>query len=55
MTSVPVNNPKKVIFIVPPHLPPGGYKLRLTTQYTSGGVPLKKPRTYLFDYVLEVR
>jgi hypothetical protein len=55
LTSMPMNKPKKIIFIVPPHLPPGDYKLRLTTQFTSGGTSLRKPRTYLFNYVLKVK
>jgi hypothetical protein len=54
MTSVPVNTPKKVSFIVPSHLPPGGYKLRITTQYTTGKNLLKEPRTYLFNQALEM-
>jgi hypothetical protein len=52
--SVLVNNPKRVTFIVPPDLPAGDYKLSLTTQFTTGTIMLKEPRTYLFDYVLAV-
>jgi hypothetical protein len=53
MTAVPVNEPKKVVFIVPSGLPAGDYKLRLATQYTSGGKLLKEPRAYLFNCILK--
>ncbi|MDR1583730.1 MAG: DUF4469 domain-containing protein [Prevotellaceae bacterium] len=51
ITSVLVNAPSKLTFIVPPDLPTGDYKLSITTQF-SHAVMLKEPRTYLFDYVL---
>jgi hypothetical protein len=53
-TSILVNEPSKVSFIVPAYLPAGDYTLRLTTQYSHGTELLKEPRTYQFDYVLVV-
>jgi hypothetical protein len=55
MISVPLNNPKRVTFVVPGSLPVGDYKLSLTTQFSSGNTLLKEPRTYLFDNVLAVQ
>ena len=53
-TSLLVNEPSKVTFIVPPGLPDGDYKLGLTTQYSPSVKTLKEARSYLFDYVLNV-
>jgi hypothetical protein len=39
---------------VPAGLAAGDYKLTVTTQYSSSGTVLKEPRTYTFDYVLNV-
>jgi hypothetical protein len=46
-----VNNPSEVTFIVPP-LPPGAYRLSITTHYYSEHRMHKKPRTGAFDYPL---
>jgi hypothetical protein len=51
LTSVLVNEPSKITFIVPADLPAGDYRLSLITQFASGSV-LKEPRTYVFDYIL---
>jgi hypothetical protein len=51
MTSVLINEPSKITFIVPPGLPAGDYKLSLTTQFAHSS-RLNEPRTYVFDYVL---
>jgi hypothetical protein len=50
-TSILNNEPSKITFIVPADLPAGDYQLSITTQFTSN-IPLKEPRTYVFDYVL---
>jgi hypothetical protein len=52
MTSVLINEPSKITFIVPPDLPAGDYKLSVTTQFLPNTTLLKEPRTYVFDYVL---
>ncbi|WP_243347595.1 DUF4469 domain-containing protein [Parabacteroides sp. FAFU027] len=49
-----LNDPSKIIFIVPQTLPQGDYKLSLTTQFSNSVQTLKEPRTYLFDYLLNV-
>jgi hypothetical protein len=51
-TSIPVNDPSKITFIVPPDLPAGDYRLSITTQFLPNVTLLKEPRTYVFDYVL---
>jgi len=51
-TSLLVNEPSKITFIIPADLPSGDYKLRLTTQYARGAYLLSEPRTCLFEYVL---
>ena len=54
-TSILVNDPSKITFLVPAGLAAGDYKLSLCTQYSpSVKTPLKEARTYLFDYVLNV-
>jgi hypothetical protein len=50
-TSIAVNEPSRITFIVPANLPAGDYKLSLVTQFTSNAL-LKEPRTYVFEYVL---
>ncbi len=52
-TSILVNDPSKITFIVPADLTAGDYKLSVCTQFTGAGL-LKAPRTYTFDYVLNV-
>jgi len=53
-TSILVNTPSKITFIVPVDLPNGDYKLSLTTQHMQGTKFLKDPRTCIFDYILNV-
>jgi hypothetical protein len=50
-TSIPVNEPSRVTFIVPANLPTGDYRLSLVTQFTSNAL-LKEPRTFVFEYIL---
>jgi hypothetical protein len=54
MNAIMVNEPSRVSFVVPSTLPPGDYKLSLTTQYTTAINILKEARTYLFDCILNV-
>jgi hypothetical protein len=51
-TSIAVNDPSKITFIVPPGLPSGDYRLRIVTQFVSATTQLKEPRTYVYNYVL---
>jgi hypothetical protein len=50
-SAIAINEPSKITFVVP-DVPAGDYKLAIATQFTSGAIPLKEPRTYVFDYVL---
>jgi hypothetical protein len=52
MNSILINDPSKISFIVPSDLSAGDYKLMVTTQFSTGGVILNEPRSYLLDYVL---
>jgi hypothetical protein len=52
--SIAVNDPSKVTFIVPATLASGDYKLSVTTQYSTAAQMLKEPRTFTFDYILNV-
>ncbi len=52
-TSILVNKPSNITFIVPAGLTAGDYKLSVCTQFASH-TPLKEPRTYTFDCVLNV-
>ena len=53
-TSLLVNDPSKLTFVIPATLPDGDYKLSITTQFSAQGRDLNKPRSYVFDYVLNV-
>jgi hypothetical protein len=55
-TSIRINNPSKITFVVPDDLPAGDYKLSICTQFLHSGTRplLKEPRTYIFDNVLNV-
>ena len=53
-TSLLVNDPSKITFIVPATLVNGDYKLSIVTQYSNSGTLLKEPRSYTFDYILNV-
>jgi len=53
-TSLLVNDPSKISFIVPINVVPGDYKLSITTQFSASAQLLKEPRTFIFDYVLNV-
>jgi hypothetical protein len=51
-TSIALNNPAKITFLVPPDLPAGDYKLSIVTQYSSTARLLRQPQTYIFNYIL---
>jgi len=53
-TSLLLNDPSKITFIVPSILVNGDFKLSITTQYSSPSHILKEPRTFSFDYILNV-
>jgi hypothetical protein len=53
-TSLLLNDPSKITFIVPATIVAGDYKLSITTQFSTSNTLLKEPRTYIFDYVLNV-
>jgi hypothetical protein len=50
-TSILINDPSKISFIVPSFLSPGDYRLSIVTQF-SGNTTLKEPRTCVFDSIL---
>jgi hypothetical protein len=54
LTSIGVNDPSRISFVVPTDLPPGEYVLTIVTQYSGGGVELKNPRILTLEYHLNV-
>jgi hypothetical protein len=48
-----MNDPSRVIAMIPA-LPKGFYRVRITTRYSGGSVPLKEPRTTTYGKLLEV-
>lgn len=50
MTSVLTNDPSKISFILPHNIEEGEFKIKITTQYSSGNTLLKEPRSYTFEY-----
>ena len=54
-TSLLINDPSKITFVVPATLANGDYKLKLCTQFSVSNQTLKEPRIYIFDYVLNVQ
>lgn len=52
-TSIIVNDPSKISIIIPAGLANGDYKLSICTQY-SNNTMLKEPRTFIFEYILNV-
>jgi hypothetical protein len=54
VNAIAINDPSKITFVVPASLVKGDYKLSISTQYSNSGVGLKEPRTYTFDYILNV-
>jgi hypothetical protein len=51
-SDIVTNNPSELIVVIPA-LPAGAYKLKVSTQFTNS-VPLKEPRTAIFDRPLTV-
>jgi nucleoid DNA-binding protein len=49
-----IQNQNARLMVVVPELTPGNYQLEIQTQYAGKGVPLTKPRTTTFTYVLRV-
>jgi hypothetical protein len=54
MTSILINDPSKISFIVPVDIVHGDYKLKVVTQFSNSSVLLKEPRSYTFEYPLSV-
>jgi hypothetical protein len=54
VTSIGVNDPSRISFVVPADLPPGEYLLIIVTQFSGGGKNLKEPRTLTLEYHLTV-
>ena len=47
-----VNTSRKIIGIIP-KMPDGKYTIEINTQYTIGGINLKKPKTVTAGFTLE--
>lgn len=53
-TSILVNDPSKITFIVPANITAGDYKLRIGTQFSKSGIPLKEIKVIVFDSILNI-
>jgi len=53
-TSIGINDPSRISFVIPADLPIDEYTLTIVTQYSGGGKELKNPRTLTLDYGLTV-
>ena len=51
---VAVNDPSRVVIIVPNDLPVGVYQISVRTHFTSGNRPLKEARVAKLSYLVEV-
>lgn len=47
--DIVLNEPSRLLILVPDSLTAGEYELVITTQFSSGNVTLKQPRTVVFD------
>jgi hypothetical protein len=52
--DVVVNDPSKLILLIPAELPEGSYRLKVVTQFTSGKKLLNSSREKTFDQILTV-
>lgn len=49
ITDIVINEPSRLLILIPATLPDGEYKLSITTQFTGGNSLLKAPRTVVLD------
>ena len=54
LSTIAINEPSKVVFVMPTDLSAGDYKIRITTQFSNSSTLLKTPRSYDCDVVLAV-
>ncbi len=52
VTSILLNDPSKISFVMPADIPAGNYKPKIVTQFITNKNLLKEARTYVFDYPL---
>ena len=53
-SSIAINQPSKLTFVMPAELPTGDYVLRIVTQFSTANQLLKEPRIYHFDSILAI-
>ncbi|WP_293731135.1 DUF4469 domain-containing protein, partial [uncultured Parabacteroides sp.] len=56
IASTSINEPKRIILVVPASLPEGTYRLEMETYYSNTSTLLKSPRTLIYTplYIGEV-
>ena len=54
LADITVNEPKQLIFVLPTEVTDGLWRVKVTTQYTSGGHEVKEPRSYELPTTLAV-
>ena len=53
-TSIVINEPSRVLLLIPGEVAVGSYELHVTTQYTVGSHPLKTPRTAVLSTIVSI-
>ena len=53
--DIVVNNPAELIVEIPALIPAGRYRLVISTQFTGTNVPLKAPRTAVYEKIFTVQ
>ena len=51
---ISINDPSRILIIVPSTMEEGVYELRISTQYTVGKVLLNQPRSITLPYLVEI-
>ena len=54
MTDIVINEPSRLLILVPTTMPAGEYELSVTTQYSGGNSTLKQPRSIIFGTLVVV-
>jgi hypothetical protein len=52
--NIVINEPSRLLLLIPPSLPAGEYTLSVTTQLSTGGKQLKSPRTAVLPVTVTV-
>jgi hypothetical protein len=54
MADIVLNEPSRLLILIPTTMPAGEYELSVTTQYSGGKVALKQPRSAIFGSLVVI-